>query len=288
MSKRILLLGGTGFIGQNLAAAIKKDERYELFCPIRSELNLLDPGACKSYLQRVHPDFVIHSAVDITSAERSLQSFFNIFNQRDLYGHLIQIGSGAEYDRRIAVPNVREVDFGKSVPTDSYGLAKYLIARELNAIGPGGATNFRLFGIFGRYEDFSRRFISNNIVRVLANMPISVGQDVVFDYIDVRDFADFLLGVMPRLPFSDVSYNFCSGRPRSLISIAQIIKEKMNVTQDIQIREINLGKAYTGSAVKLFSELGEYTFRPIEESIEGLIEFYRKNATEEMLMIVRR
>ncbi|MES2877232.1 MAG: NAD-dependent epimerase/dehydratase family protein [Pseudomonadota bacterium] len=287
MTKRVLLLGASGFIGKNLCEAIKKDIRYELLAPTRSELNLLDANACRMYLQHSQPDYVIHSAVNISSAEGSLQSFFNILNHRALFGHLIQIGSGAEYDRRICSPQVIEQDFGKSIPTDSYGLAKYLIARELNATCRDKVTNFRLFGVFGKHEDINRRFISNNIVRVLAGLPISINQDVVFDYIDVQDFCDFLVKILPRLPLEGVSYNFSADRPVSLSFLAHVIKSQMHVEQDIQIKNKDFGREYTGSSKKLFSEVDAYKFRPLEESIRDLICFYQKSMTEDMIQIFK-
>lgn len=287
MTKKALLLGATGFIGKNLAELIKKDDRYVLFSPNRSELNLLDAEACRVYLERTRPDYVIHCAVDISSVERSLQSFFNILNNKNLFGHLIQIGSGAEYDRRICLPGVHEADFGKSIPVDTYGMAKYVIARELEIVGASKASNFRLFGVFGKYEDVRRRFISNNILRVLADLPISVNQDVIFDYVDVRDFCEFLLSIMPRLPLLDVSYNFCSGKPKRLSDIGRIIKSRMNVNEDVQVKNAQLGREYSGSSTKLFSELDSFEFRSMDESISDLIDYYRENMTEELISAVR-
>lgn len=287
MAMKILLLGSTGFIGKNLSEAIKNDARYELLAPERKELNLLDAEACADYLKSANADYVIHSAVDINSAEKSLRSFFNVLNQKSHFGHLIQIGSGAEYDRKVMNPNAIESDFGDSIPTDTYGLTKYLISRELNEVGPGKVTNFRLFGIFGKYEDFNRRFISNNIVRILCGGGIAINQDVVFDYLDVRDFSEFILQILPRLPLERVSYNFCTGRPLRLSTIAEIIRSKMKIDELVVTRSEGFGREYTGCPNLLFSEMGDFSFRPLEDSIDDLICFYQKNLTDKQIKLFK-
>ena len=229
MKPKVLLLGSNGYIGRNLTEIFAHNSDYVLLTPKRLELNLLDEEACKQYLIINKPDFIIHSAVDINSAETSLKLFFNILNHSNKFGQLIQIGSGAEYDRKLCESNVSECDFGRSIPTDSYGIAKYLIARELESHPIGKVVNFRLFGVFGKYEDISRRFISNNIVRVLAGLLITVNQDVIFDYIDVHDFGLFILDYLTGKPLKEISYNFCRGKSLLLSEIAKIIKFQMSV-----------------------------------------------------------
>ena len=62
----VLIIGGTGFIGQNMRQYFEKNTSYVVLSPTRQELNLLDDQACKRYLLSKKPDFVIHSAVEIT------------------------------------------------------------------------------------------------------------------------------------------------------------------------------------------------------------------------------
>ena len=90
--KKILIIGGTGFIGRNLLHYFKNHTSYDVAAPTRSELNLLDDTACKNYIKYLKPDYVVHCAVNIASVEDSLKIFFNIYNQRDNFGHLIQLG----------------------------------------------------------------------------------------------------------------------------------------------------------------------------------------------------
>ena len=46
---------------------------------------------------------------------------------------MVCIGSGAEFDKRHYIPNMKEDYFGKYVPdkSDIYGYSKYLIARDI-------------------------------------------------------------------------------------------------------------------------------------------------------------
>lgn len=279
-NQSVLIIGGTGFIGRNLYQYFEKNTSYSVLAPTRQELNLLDDQACKTYLLRMKPDFIIHSAIDITSVENTLKMFFNIFNQHENYGQLIQLGSGAEYDRRAYQPKMDESLFGISIPIDTYGLAKYLIARELKSSVHKNSINLRLFGIFGKYEDFSRRFISNNIFRVLAGFPVSLNRDMLFDYIYVDDLGKFLVELLPKLPLLYNDYNFCTGNPLSLKEIGLLVQEVMGQQQSIIIRQDGLNPEYSGSPKKLFSEITEFSFSPIKNKIIELVDFYKVNVSQ--------
>lgn len=276
----VLIIGGTGFIGQNMRQYFEKNTSYVVLSPTRQELNLLDDQACKRYLSSKKPDFVIHSAVEITSVENSLKMFFNIFNEHDSYGQLVQLGSGAEYDRRAYQPRMDESRFGMSIPIDPYGLAKYLIARELKSSKNQNSINLRLFGIFGKHEDYTRRFISNNICRVLAGAPVSLNRDMLFDYIHVDDLGKFLVDLLPKLPLHANDYNFCTGNPCSLRAIGQVVQQVMDQKQSIIIKQDGFNTEYSGSPDKLFSEIGEFLFTPIQSKIIQLVNFYQKNMSQ--------
>jgi UDP-glucose 4-epimerase len=284
---KILILGGTGFIGKNLKLFFESRNNHIILSPTRQDLNLLDSAECKLYLKKHTPDIVIHAAVDINSAENSLKMFFNIYNEKNHYGHLIQLGSGAEYDKRYYQPKMNELQFGKSTPIDTYGLAKYLIARELESSKSTNVINLRLFGIFGPYENFMRRFISNNICRAMADQSISINRDMFFDFIDVHDLAIFLEGLIFKLPLNSVSYNFCTGKPIYLSELAAMIMTEMNLDGEINIKEPGLNPEYSGSPKKIFDELGHFEFTPIKQSIKSLINFYKNYLTEDNLKEIR-
>ena len=104
---KLLIIGGTGFIGRNLKNYFEKKIDIKVYAPTRQELDLFDDNLCFEYIKKLKPDIVIHSAVDITSVENTLKVFFNIYNANEHFGHMIQIGSGAEYDKRAYKPKMK-------------------------------------------------------------------------------------------------------------------------------------------------------------------------------------
>ena len=63
---------------------------------------------------------------------------------------------------------MREDYFPKepAFPNDVYSLSKYTISKLHQSSSCSNIYNLRVFGIFGPYEDYQRRLISNNIVRL--------------------------------------------------------------------------------------------------------------------------
>jgi len=200
----------------------------------------------------------------------------------------VQIGSGAEYDGRIYSPLMDETKFYQSIPVNTYGLSKFCIGNLIESQNDSKCTNFRLFGIYGIYEDFNRRFISNNICRVLSGLQISMNRDMKFDYIYVDDFSDFIFKIYDKLPLKSKSYNFCSGKPIHLSELALIIKSQMNVSSDIIIKQSGLNTEYSGSPKKIFDEIGPYQFSSHEQSISKLISYYKQKLSHNDLEVFRR
>jgi len=273
---KILILGGTGFIGKNLKEVYTEKTNHSVLAPTRQELNLYNDQDCRNYLKANKPDYVIHAAVDITSAENSLVSFFNIYNNSNFFGHLLQIGSGAEYDRRNYKPKMTESYFGNSIPVDTYGLAKYMIARVLEDSDPNKFKNLRIFGIYGKYEDYSRRFISNNICRALSGLNISINKDMLFDYISVEDLSNLVINHFDNLfNLSEVAYNFCNKNPKYLSDIAKILCEKLD-QDDFVIKHKDINPEYSGDPLKILNLIPDFKYINFNNSIDNLINYYKK------------
>ena len=272
--EKILLLGSNGFIGRNLETYFAEKDNVLLLSPKRQELNLLDEGGCREFLQREKPDKVIYSAVNLNSMDDTLRMFFNIYQNKKYFGFLYNIGSGAEYDKRNYAPLMKESYFGSFVPVDTYGLAKYIISREIEGAN-ANAINLRVFAIYGQHEDYSRRFISNNICRVLAGKPISVNKNIPFDYIHVDDFCDILNRILNIKPHF-LNYNVCSSRPIGLVDLGQKIADRMDINQNLSPKEPGNGVEYSGDNSRLLDEIGDIDFKSFSVGIDELVQWYRK------------
>jgi GDP-L-fucose synthase len=271
---KILITGTNGFVGRNLKEYF--EERYDdLECPKRDRLNLLDPEAVLKYLSRKTYDIVIHSGVTLHSSEENLKMYFNIEKCAPLFGKLICIGSGAEFDGANYVPKMKEDYFGRFVPTDVYGFSKYVIAKDIESIRRN-IYNLRVFGIFGKYEDYKRRFISNNICRVLSGMDLTLNSNMNFDYIYVKDFVKIVDLFITRDP-KHRTYNICRGESIDLLTLAKIIKDVDGGGDETRIIVKNeaIKPEYTGDNSRFQTEFGPYKFVKFKDSVKELYDWYK-------------
>ncbi|MCM1266519.1 MAG: NAD-dependent epimerase/dehydratase [Bacteroidales bacterium] len=278
---KVLITGGTGFVGRNLAENLTM---YDLAVLGRKELDLLDTEAVEVYLKENYFDVIIHSANINTSRNRdttqyasldgNLRMFFNLARCNECYGKMYYFGSGAEYDMRHYIPEMKEDYFDTYVPTDPYGFSKYIMSKSVEEFD--NIYDLRLFGVYGKYEEYERRFISNAICRALKDKDITIQQNVFFDYLWVEDLAEIMKWFIENKPLHK-HYNVCRGVKIDLYSLAVMVREILGMNCDILVDREGWKPEYTGDNGRLLTEIGNFHYTDFHTSLEKLCQFYKEN-----------
>lgn len=278
---RIFISGASGFIGRNLSEYLQK--KYILYSPSHKELDLLNDAQVVSYIRSHKINIIIHCAnvgggrdtmnlQDIVYI--NLRMFFNIVRCAQYVKRIIHFGSGAEYDKRNPLVKLRETDFDKTIPSDQYGFYKYICSKYIE-----NATNIiclRLFGIYGKYENYLFKFISNAIVKNLLRMPIVIKQNVYFDYLYIDDLypmIEYFLHHNPKYK----QYNIATGKPIDLITLGKTINVISTYKTPIYVQNKKLNNEYTADNNRIASEIKNLTFTTHHEGIRKLYMWYKKN-----------
>ncbi len=280
---KILITGGAGFIARNLSEQLSS--AYNIVSPNSKELNLLDSPKVFDYIKSNPFDVIIHAATYDAAPKHSLKDpskvlennlkmFFNIARCRNYFGKMIYFGSGAEFGRENWIPKMKESYFDQYVPTDQYGFSKYIMAKH--AQSSNNIYNLRLFGVFGKYEDWRVRFISNACCQAVLGLPVVMQQNRFFDFIYIDDLVKIVRWFISNKPEKNV-YNVCSGKAVDFKTLAEMIVKISNKRLDIIIKEDGLGREYSGDNASLLQELNGFKFNSIEDSIKELYNWYLAN-----------
>jgi GDP-L-fucose synthase len=276
---KIFITGGSGFIGRNLIEQMSN--KFEIFAPTSRELNLLDSEAVLAYLKENQFDVVIHTATwnaTKTSSkdtnlvlDNNLRLFFNLVRGCKFFKKMIYYGSGAEFDRNHWISKMKEDYFDSFVPSDQYGYSKYLMNKFTEKAE--NIYNLRLFGVYGKYEDWQIRFISQTCCRAIHNIPITINRNVNFDYMfidDVVEITDWFINNNPK----EKVFNVCTGVAISLSELAKKILKITGKKLDIIILKEGMGREYSGDNTKLINEIDNFSFKNIDECILDLYNWY--------------
>ena len=200
--------------------------------------------------------------------------FFNIARCSDYFGRMIYFGSGAEFNRGNWIPRMKEDYFDKHVPADQYGFSKYIMTKYTQL--SGNIYNLRLFGVFGKYDDWRTRFIPNACCHAVMDMPVRINQNVFFDFLYIDDLVKIVKWFINNEPRKNV-YNVCTGKVNDFKTIAKKIIEISGKKLEININTEGLGREYSGDNTLLMNELNGFEFSSIDESIKALYDWYELN-----------
>lgn len=280
--KKILLTGGSGFIGKNILESPLCGQ-YDITAPGHGELDLTDTESVDAFFRGKEFDAVLHAATkpghrnakDLSNLlKTNLRMFENLERNRDHFGRFINFGSGAVYDTAVNNANVAEEQIFQNMGKDDHSFCKYVIAKQIEKLP--NFVDLNIFGIFGKYEDYTIRFISNAICKALFNLPITLRQNRRFSYLYVKD-------LMPILAFfidNDVrykSYNIVPDGHCELAEIAETVRKISSRDLEIRIGTPGYGLDYYGDNRRLKSEYPKVEFTAAESAISELYNYYADN-----------
>lgn len=269
--KKLLLTGGSGFVGRSILPKIQ--EKYIVDFPTRQQLNINDFTNTENFIKNGKYDIVVLAAIPTPFSHSDhlesdpffsgLASFMNFYRLRNHVEKIFYFGSGAEFDKRYDISNVKEEDLERYLPTDPYGFSKYIMNDYARV--SENVFNLRLFGCYGP-TDAERKFIAHCINCCLKKEPITIKQNCLFDYIYVEDIVPIISHMINKEPaFHD--YNICSGLHIPLYHIAEIVRSVMGTTNEIQVLKDGLGLEYTASNDRLKKEIPGLQLTSLEDGI---------------------
>ena len=278
---KILVTGGSGFIGK---AFIKKYRgKLDIVAPTHEQMDLSNARDVANMFRAHKFDAVVHLAgagehkEQTTLEADNLIMFKNIQYMSIVHGvkKLITVGEGVEFDRSRPIVDFKEDMFGKSIPSDGYGLARYLI--NLLASKDKITTVLRIFNVYGMGG--GKRPI-NNIVAAGARgkKQIVIDRDRTVSAVSVDDVARVIYEFL-RGDYEVGDYNLVSNDKMSYLDIAKTVKrlvKRDGGNIDIVVKKPEPELEYTANNEKLISTLG-IKLTSTSTGIKKLYEEMQKN-----------
>lgn len=269
---KILITGGNG----NISKIIKRNlsNKYDLYTPSHSELDILNFENLKKYIENIKPDIIIHTAIlggRRTKEETSDVFYKNIIMFENILklnfsGMIINFDSAAIYDRKTDILNRKENELN-TIPTDYYGFSKYVIYQR--SLQFNNIYNFRIFNIFHAFEE-NDRFIKACFLAKKNNIEFTINEDKYFDFIYEDDFVkiiDYYLENYNKT-YLIKTINICYEKKYKLSDIVKII-ENIGEYKIINYKILNsdLKNNYSGDNT-LLNSIKKIEFDGLEKSLE--------------------
>lgn len=305
MKKKVLITGGTGFIGRNVVDELisRGWEVHSLVFPpfapekeglIQYEMNLMDTDAVNKFLKEHNFENLIHLAwyvgpkchvhdlnLDWTLATLNLLKSFKENGGKRFAG----AGTISEYEYKYGYLLEDETP---TSPKTLYGESKNSIYKIASVYCKQNGIEFkwpRIFNLYGPAEK-SQRLMPSVINSCLKGEDVKVSDCLKFqDYLHVKDTACGIVDVFE----SDIegAVNICSGKPVQLRTIVEKIAELTNFKGEILWGAIPAAfgdEVVVGNNEKLKS-IGWSQKYSLEEGLKETIDWWKEHNKGELLHV---
>lgn len=254
--KRVLITGGTGFVGANLARRllkgghevgliVRKDFKPWRIEEIKNdvrlhEANLGDEKTLSTLVDKIKPEWIFHLAVygayhwqtDIHKmVETNITGTINLVNAclKTGFEGFVNTGTSSEYGPKNHAP--KETDLLE--PNSHYAVTKAaatLLCRHTALSSKVNISTLRLYSVYGPYEE-PRRLMPTIIMRGLkGELPALVNPDVARDYVHVDDVCEAYVRAAERSgPEYGAVYNVGTGVQTTIRDVVELAKKAMAI-----------------------------------------------------------
>ncbi len=248
---KIFVAGHRGMVGSSIARKLVSEGYRHLVLKKRSELDLLDQGAVKSFFERERPEYVFLAAAKVGGilANKSYKADFiyenlevqnNVISASWKFGvkKLLFLGSSCIYPKLCPQP-IREEYFmtGPLEETnDAYAIAKIAGIKMCQSFNEQYKTNFvsvmptNLYGPNDNF-DLEHSHVLPALIRKFHDAKIEGKKEVVLwgsgsakrEFLHVDDLADAVVFLMNNYDESDI-INIGTGEDLSIKQLAELIQ----------------------------------------------------------------
>jgi nucleoside-diphosphate-sugar epimerase len=304
--KRVIITGGSGFVGANLARRLVQDG-YEVHLFVRkgytpwrlealraearlTEVDFSDADGLVRVVADIRPDWVFHLAAygaypDQTDLRRMVDT--NIVGTMNLvaaclktgFQAFINTGSSSEYGFKNHAPSETEW----LEPNSHYAVTKAsttLFCRYTAQRYGVRLPTLRLYSVYGPYEE-PTRLIPTIIVRGLrGELPPLANPDTARDYVYVEDVIDaFLLAATQPIREPGAVYNVGTGIQTSLREVVEVARSVIGIPVEPQWGTMTDRQWDTSIWVadnrKIQAELGWRPHHPFEQALRLTADWFR-------------
>ena len=232
-------------------------EKHNFILLNRQNVNLLDEKDIFSKLEDKKPDIIIHTAIEGGRRNsndnegivyKNLLMFENLLYFKNSVKFILNIASGAEFDRSKDINLKTEDEIFHCVPKDYYGLSKNIISQK--CLIYKNFYNLRIFGCFDENE-LDTRFIKNCILKSIKNENIVIHGDKKMDFFYLKDLIKVIEYIL-LYNCADFDINMSYEQKTKLSEIATNIVNLNKSKSKIVIENLN-DLNYNGDFKKLMS-----------------------------------
>lgn len=306
--KRVLLTGGSGFVGSNLARRLLA-EGHEVHLLLRQAhnpwrleaiyndvqrhiININDVESLQQVVARIRPEWVFHlAAYGAYSSQGSLPRMteINLLATANLvdvcvrlgFEAFINTGSSSEYGYKDHAPDEEEW----IEPNSSYAVTKAAATHYCRFIAQSrhvALATLRLYSVYGPYEEPTRLIPTLIMEGLQGKLPPLVRPTIARDYIYIDDICDAYLTLAARPgQLSAQVYNLGSGVQTSLQQVVEIACRELAINVEptwgsMSDRQWDTA-IWVANNEKLYRETG---WRPAYSFVDGfkqMVDWFRSH-----------
>ncbi len=307
MSKKILILGGFGFIGTNLIEELLNRDNYELIIFEANKVIIQNPSLLE-HVKVYYGDFHNEKDYEIIFKENDIDTVIHLISTTipsisndniiyDIQSNLINTIKLLTMMKQYVIKNIVFSSSGGTVygisdkkhnetdpttPICSYGIVKLAIEKYLYLFNHLYGMNYlivRSSNPFGEYHTRSQQGLINVVLENICNgekLQIWGDGSIVRDYIYVKDLVRILADLIEKEIKNEI-INIGSGRGFSINEILALVKEVVGEFPLEYTKERKLDVPYLVLNVEKLKSYIQFDNRSLKEGIKKTYDWLKKN-----------